>query len=145
MKKTFLILMLSLVAAGALMMTSCKKEDQTNNNGNQTEGEATIIGHWRLDHAIQKDEYNEVDYGMILGGEKFQLTFKEDGTLITSNGTYDSEMQYEYDGDHVSFIQVPGQPGIVYDILELTPTKLTLQNGEIATGQTTMWFVRVND
>lgn len=147
MKKTFLTLMLCLVAAGAMMLTSCKKEENTpnNNNNNQTEQEASIIGHWHINNATQQDPYNTVDYTVVLGYE-FQLIFQEDGTLITTNGTYDNEMQYVMDGNkRVGFVQSPGMDPLWYNILELSDNKLTLQNGEIADGQTTMYFDRVND
>ncbi|MCQ2297539.1 MAG: hypothetical protein MJZ51_02835 [Bacteroidales bacterium] len=147
MKKTFLTLMLSLVAAGALMLSSCKKDDLNNNgsSSNNDNTEATIIGHWLIDNATQQDAYNLVDYTPILGYE-FQLIFREDGTLLTTNGVHDSEMQYVMDGDkRVGFVQVAGMEPQWYNIIELTNKTLTLQNGEIETAQTTMYFNRVND
>lgn len=137
--------MLCLVAAGAMMFSSCKKEDEPDNNYPNDNTEATIIGHWLIDNATQQDAYNLVDYTPILGHE-FQLIFHEDGSLLTTNGTHESEMQYVMDGNEkVGFVQAPGLEPQWYNILELTNKKLTLQNGEIENGQTTMYFNRVND
>lgn len=135
MRKQIFRLMLCLVAAGAMMMSSCKKEE-----GNDDQ-KSSIIGHWKIDHATQYVSGNEIDYTPFLG-QNFQLIFKEDGTLITTDGTNDNPMQYVMEGDRVGFIQAPGLDPVWYDILTLTEKELTIESGAGTEYVTDMYFNR---
>lgn len=153
MKKIFYCLL----ACMFLMFGSCQKEaivdDNTNvtdtatnddNTGGEEDLTASILGHWKLDSAIQDADGNEIDITNFYGLE-FHLYFQEDGTLITSDGNNEVPMQWTLDGNQLGFIQVPGADPVMYLIRELTETQLVIENGTGTNYVTVMTLHRVEE
>ena len=103
--------------------------------------EVSIIGHWKLYNAMQVTPLNQSDATNFYG-TNFQLIFEEDGTLITTNGTNSTQMQWALDGDQLSFIQAEGMDPILYTVRKLTVDTLSIENGTGTDFVTTMNFVR---
>lgn len=145
MKKMLYCLMASMF----LMIGSCQKDPVTNNDNNNTEaggGEhnttASILGHWKLDSAIQNAGGNDIDITNFYGVE-FHLIFEEDGTLITTDGINENPMQWSLEGDQLAFIQVPGADPVMYLVKVLTDTQLVIENGTGTEYVTVMTLHRV--
>lgn len=147
-KHTFSFALFIMMSLG-LMLSSCEKEPgltpnseiPTKPNSSEPDMYFSIIGHWRLDKATQLANGNEVDMTNFYT-QNFQLIFLEDGTLITSDGINESEMQWTLDGDQLSFIQAPGIDPVMYIVRVLTDTSLSIENGTGTEYITTMDFHR---
>lgn len=125
---------LSLLLCGGLLLSSCEKESspEIETPSEPTPGEPadepSILGHWRLDKATQWSNGNESDITNFYT-QNFQLTFLEDGTLVTSDGNHETPMQWTLEGDQLSFIQAPGMAPVVYTVQVLTIQNLAIENG----------------
>lgn len=134
MRKIALLFALSLLLCGGLLLSSCEKEPspEIETPSEPTPGEPadepSILGHWRMDKATQLAYGNEIDITNFYT-QNFQLTFLEDGTLITSNGIHETPMQWTLEGDQLSFIQSPEMGPVVYTVRLLTMQNLTIENG----------------
>lgn len=153
MKKKFSFAAVCLLALMAMIAVSCHKEDDYTPVTNDTtvandtvpdtpEPTPSILGKWKLDSAIQNVSGNEIDITNFYGYEFF-LTFLEDGTLITSDGINDVEMQWTLDGDQLGFIQVPGAAPVMYLVEVLDTERLVIVNGAGSDYVTTMTLHRV--
>lgn len=138
-----------LLACMFLMFSSCQKDPVTPNDNNNTEtgGEepaitASILGHWKLDSAIQNANGNDIDITNFYGIE-FHLIFEEDGTLITTDGINENPMQWSLDGDQLAFIQAPGLAPVMYLVKTLSETQLIIENGAGTDYVTVMTLHRV--
>lgn len=151
MRKVFVFAAFCLVATLGLMVSSCGKEEEpltpvVDDTTADTipvtpENTPTIIGVWHMIEATQDVQGNVVDM-INFYGENFCLTFMEDGTLITSDGINDAQMQWTLEGNQLGFIQAPGAPAVMYELRELTDERLVIVNG-VGTGiETTMIFER---
>lgn len=130
MRKIALLFALSLLLCGGLLLSSCEKEPtpETKIPSEEQVEEPSILGHWRLDKATQWSNGNESDITNFYT-QNFQLTFLEDGTLITSNGIHETPMQWTLEGDQLSFIQSPEMEPVVYTVRLLTMQNLAIENG----------------
>ncbi|MCQ2274975.1 MAG: hypothetical protein MJZ86_09310 [Bacteroidales bacterium] len=151
MKKIFSIAMLCLAVAVGVSMVSCGKEkvepivnDTTTDTlpGENPDPVYSIIGQWELLSAIQDVTGNPVDITPFYG-EHFYLTFMEDGTLLTSDGTNEVPMQWTLEGDQLAFISAPGAAPVMYTVVELTENSLVIENGTGTGYVTTMTLKRI--
>ncbi|MCQ2280582.1 MAG: hypothetical protein MJZ49_07260 [Bacteroidales bacterium] len=130
MKKFTLFFAFSILLSCGLLFSSCEKEPtpETEITSEEPVEEPTILGHWRMDKATQLAYGNEIDITNFYT-QDFQLTFLEDGTLITSNGMQETAMQWTLEGDQLSFIQAPEMDPVIYTVRELTLQNLSIVNG----------------
>lgn len=149
MKKYAFLVILSIFMGCGLLFSSCEKEpDPTPNpeipadsNTDDPIVNVSIIGHWRLDKATQIANGNESDQTNFYS-QNFQLTFLEDGTLITSDGHNETAMQWTLEGDQLGFIQAPDAAPVMYMVKVLTEQNLMIENGTGSNCVTTMEFHR---
>lgn len=136
-----------LMACMFLMLGSCQKDPVNNNDNTENGGEepnitASILGHWKLDSAIQTVGGNDIDITNFYGVE-FHLIFEEDGTLITTDGINENPMQWALEGDQLAFIQAPGLDPVMYLVKKLNKTQLIIENGTGTEYVTVMTLHRV--
>ena len=158
MNKLFLKFAVCFAAVALLALASCKKENDPvvtppsdtvsqNDDGDDPE-EPSILGKWEMDKTTQYQYYGS-DTMVIdqtnMYGEHFYLEFREDGSLITSDGINESQMWWELDGTDLAFIQVVGAAPTMYVLLELTQERLVIENGAGSNIETVMEFDRVTD
>lgn len=152
MKINLLKTMVCLMAMSSMLCFSCGKDPEPQIPDTDTivtdepqdpdqPQEASIIGHWRMVKVTQHVGDNDVDLTPMYG-ENFQLTFCEDGTLITSDGVNDVTMQWTQDGLNIAFIQAPGAAPVMYLLIALTEEDLVIENGAGSDVVTDMEFKR---
>lgn len=147
MKKNLLAYLFSLMACVCMLLASCDKPEPIVPGPGDEEGQDTtvvtysILGHWALDSAMQNVGGNNIDVTAFYG-TNFQLTFEEDGTLITSDGINEVPMQWNKEGDQVGFIQAPGMDPVMYTVKELSAEKLIMENGAGTDYVTTLYMHR---
>lgn len=137
MKKNTFSLLLCLFLCLGMTLVSCDKPEPE-----EPDVTYSIIGHWKLDNAFQETPYNHVDMTNMYG-QNFQLIFKEDSTLITTDGINETEMQWTLNGDQLGFIQAAGMAPVMYTVLKLTKDSLSIENGSGTDYVTTMNLHRV--
>lgn len=151
MRRQLSFAILCFVALMGLSLAACHKDDvvvpEPNDTTNVTdtipeEPTYSIIGTWKLDSATQDVSGNLIDITPFYG-EEFYLTFREDGELITSDGTNEVSMDWVMEGDQVGFIQAPGLDPVMYTVATLTADSLVLVNGEGTGYVTTMNLHRI--
>lgn len=120
--------MLCFVASMSLIFAACEKPEDPNGNDPGQPTMASILGTWEADKVVQNPE-TEHPVDMTTWYQNFQLTFLEDGTLITSDGINESTMAWTLDGDQLAFIQVPGAQPVMYIVRTLTETNLVMETG----------------
>lgn len=145
MKKVFISFLFCVIAAGALTISSCNKEENIDPDTNDTnvvdttlpvdpddpddpdEPEfASIIGEWLMVSSrqySQDDPDHFVDMTPFYAGWHF--IFDEGGTLTIDNGISTSAMDYTFDGNILTFIQ-PGNNPVPYTVHELSETTLIM-------------------
>lgn len=136
MKKFTLLFSFILLLGCVFLFSSCEKEPiptpeseiSSDSDSEEPVEEPSILGHWRMDKATQWANGNESDITNFYT-QNFQLTFLDDGTLITYNGIHETSMRWLLEGDQLSFIQAPGMDPVLYTVRVLTAQNLSIENG----------------
>ena len=144
MKKRNFSFLLCLLMGLCVAFVSCEKpEPDPEQPGTEDPivEDASIIGCWKLDNAVQVSPTNTMDLTNIYG-ENFYLTFMENGTLLVEDRYNQTQMQWTLDGDQLAFIQAEDEAPVMYTVKTLTIDSLSIVNGAGTDYVTTMNFVR---